>query len=256
LLRPMDPGPKGLQVRGEREEAMGPLEGKRALACGSTRGIGRACALEFARLGAAVTLMARNEQALRRTRDALAAEADRPGPRGGAGRRDFRRDGFSDPQSVKGAIAHHLDTTGPYTILLNNTGGPPGGPILSAEPFAFMEAFSAHLVCNQILAQALVPGMKEARHGRIINIVSTSVRQPIMGLGVSNPIRASVAGWAKTLAAELAPFGITVNNILPGATETERLRSLFQARAKAAQVSEADVEREFLREIPMGRFAR
>jgi 3-oxoacyl-[acyl-carrier protein] reductase len=235
---------------------MGLLEGKRALACGSTQGIGRACALEFARLGAAVTVMARNEQTLRMVRDEMAAESAGAGHEATAVRHDFLRADFSDPQSVRAAVAHHLDTTGPYEILLNNTGGPPAGAILPAEPAAFLEAFSAHLICNQILAQAVVPGMKAARYGRIINIVSTSVRQPLKGLGVSNTIRAAVAGWAKTLAGELAPFGITVNNILPGATETERLRSLIRSRAKASGVRDTDVERDLLQEIPMGRFAR
>ncbi len=235
---------------------MGPLEGKRALACGSTRGIGRACALEFARLGAAVTVMARDEQALRAVRDEVAAEASRAGHAATAGRHDFLRADFSDPESVREAVAHHLNTAGPCEILLNNTGGPPAGAIIAAGPSAFLEAFSAHLICNQILAQAVVPGMKAARYGRIINIVSTSVRQPLKGLGVSNTVRAAVAGWAKTLAGELAPFGITVNNILPGATGTDRLRSLIRSRAKETGVPETEVESEMLREIPMGRFAR
>ncbi len=235
---------------------MGPLSGKRALVCGSTQGIGRACAFEFARLGARVTLLARDEAKLRNVRDELA----RAGAPGGDPQADDRRPeylcaDFGDPEAVRRVVAGHLDRTGPIEILLNNTGGPPGGPIAAAGPEAFLAAFSAHLVCNQLLAQTLIPGMRQRGFGRIINIVSTSVRQPIEGLGVSNTIRSAVAGWAKTLAGEVAPHGITVNNVLPGATATERLRSLMQAKARAAGISEEDVERRMKAEIPMGRFA-
>jgi len=235
---------------------MGPLSGKRALVCGSTQGIGRACAFEFARLGARVTLLARDEAKLRNVRDELA----RAGAAGGDPQADDRRPDhlcadFDDPEAVRRVVAGHLDRTGPIEILLNNTGGPPGGPIAAASPEAFLAAFSAHLVCNQLLAQTLIPGMRQRGFGRIINIVSTSVRQPIEGLGVSNTIRSAVAGWAKTLAGEVAAHGITVNNVLPGATATGRLRSLIQAKARAAGVPEEEVERRMKAEIPMGRFA-
>jgi len=229
---------------------MGPLSGKRALVCGSTRGIGRACAFELARLGAQVTLFARDEAALRRVRDELPA----PNPSPTAPRHDYLRADFADPPSVRAAVIRHLETTGPIQILLNNTGGPPAGPVFIADPDAFHAAFSSHLICNQLLAQALVPGMKESGYGRIINIISTSVKQPLKDLGVSNTIRAAVANWAKTLASELAPFGITVNNVLPGSTMTGRLSSLIQARARAAGVPVEEIEREMKREIPAGRF--
>jgi 3-oxoacyl-[acyl-carrier protein] reductase len=231
---------------------MGPLSGRRALVCGSTQGIGRACAMEFARLGAQVTLLARDEAALRRTLD------DLPPPEPGEGsprRHDFIRADFRDPQAVREAVARHLRSAGPIQILLNNTGGPPGGPVLNARPEEFSEAFASHLICNQELAQLLVPGMQQAGYGRIINIISTSVRQPIRDLGVSNTIRGAVASWAKTLSSELAPHGITVNNILPGATETGRLRLLIQAKARASGVGEEQLERALKSEIPMGRFA-
>ncbi len=227
---------------------MQPLEGKRALVCGSTQGIGRACAMEFARLGARVTLLARDETALRRVRDELD---------GGAGRQhDYLCADFSDPDAVRGVARRQIEKTGPISILLNNTGGPPPGTIADADAAAFLAAFSAHLLCNQALAQTLVPGMKESGYGRIINIISTSIRQPIPGLGVSNTIRAAVASWSKTLSAELASFGITVNNILPGLTATGRLRSLIQTKARASGRSEAEVEEEMKAGIPMGRFAR
>lgn len=235
---------------------MGPLSGKRALVCGSTQGIGRACACEFVRLGARVILLARDESMLRQVRDELArAPAPGGGPQGDERRHEYLRADFSDPEAVRAVVAGHVDRTGPIEILLNNTGGPPGGPVAAAGPEAFLAAFSAHLVCNQLLAQTLIPGMRQGAFGRIINIVSTSVRQPITGLGVSNTIRAAVAGWAKTLAGEVAPHGITVNNILPGATATGRLRSLIQAKARAEGLAEEEVERRMKAEIPMGRFA-
>jgi len=235
---------------------MGPLSGKRALVCGGTQGIGRACAFEFARLGAQVTFLARNEESLRRVRDELeTAAAAGTGAGGGRAGHDHLRADFGEPESVRAVVARHIERTGPVEILLNNTGGPPAGPIVEASPDAFLSAFSAHLISNQVLAQTLIPGMKRAGYGRIINIVSTSVRQPIRGLGVSNTIRGAVASWAKTLAGELAPFGITVNNVLPGATATERLRSLIRSKAREAGVTEDEVERQMKSEIPTGRFA-
>jgi 3-oxoacyl-[acyl-carrier protein] reductase len=228
---------------------MQPLTGKRALVCGSTQGIGKACAFELARLGAQITLLARDAQALEKTRDELQKMA------GGSVRHEAIAADFSRPESVQSTVARHVEATGPVEILLNNTGGPPAGPIADADPEAFLAAFSAHLICNQLLARTLVPGMKRTGYGRIINIVSTSVRQPIPGLGVSNTIRGAVASWAKTLAGELAPFGITVNNVLPGATSTERLKSLFATKAREAGVTVEEIERRWKAEIPMGRFA-
>lgn len=230
--------------------AMSALAGKRALVCGSTQGIGRACALEFARLGAGVTLLARNEQALRTVRD----EAIAASPAGASPRHDYLQADFSRPDDVAAVVTKHLERTGPAAILVNNTGGPPPGPIFAADAEAFRAAFTAHVLCNQVLAQLLVPGMKELRYGRIINIISTSVKQPIPGLGVSNTIRGAVASWSKTLATELAPYGITVNNILPGFTDTQRLRALIGTKAREAGVSEADIERQMMESIPMGRF--
>jgi 3-oxoacyl-[acyl-carrier protein] reductase len=152
-------------------------------------------------------------------------------------------------------MARYLEQGGRFQILLNNAGGPPGGPLLEAETPALLRAFTNHLLCNQVLAQLLVPGMKESGYGRIINIVSTSIRQPIRGLGVSNTVRAAVASWAKTLSSELAPFGITVNNLLPGATRTDRLLQIIRDRARAAGKTEEEIEDEMRREIPAGRFA-
>jgi 3-oxoacyl-[acyl-carrier protein] reductase len=142
-----------------------------------------------------------------------------------------------------------------FHVLINNTGGPKAGEAISADTAEYLRAFSNHLICNQILVQAVVDGMTKAGYGRIINIISTSVKQPLRGLGVSNTIRGAVASWAKTLATELGMFGITVNNVLPGATKTERLFSLFRTKAEASGRKLEEIEAEWLKEIPAGRFA-
>ena len=243
------------------------LIGKRALVCGSTQGIGRAAAIELASLGASVTLVARNPERLEAVckelpvrRDIAEHSGKAGGVSGGAGQthRWFAAD-FSDPSAVQEAIRTelaHASAAGPYTILINNTGGPAGGPIADASPDAFVAAFRSHLVCNHLLVQALLPGMKDAKYGRIVNIISTSVKAPIPGLGVSNTSRAAVANWAKTLATELAPFGITVNNVLPGFTDTERLKQLFTARATKEGKSLEEVTKASIATIPAGRLGR
>lgn len=140
-------------------------------------------------------------------------------------------------------------------ILVNNTGGPPGGPIIDADTDEFLTAFNMHLVNNHQLTQAVVPYMKEAKYGRIINIISTSVKQPLNGLGVSNTIRGAVASWAKTMANELGQFGITVNNVLPGSTNTGRITSIIESRAQKSGRSQEEVKQEMEAEIPARRFA-
>ena len=242
---------KGSADATEPGAKLSPLDGKRALVCGSTQGIGRACAIEFARLGAQVTLLARDATALDTVCEELAAVS---GKDGRAVRHESLRADFADPEAVGSVVRRHLEATGPVAILLNNTGGPPPGPIADAAPEAFEEAFAAHLICNQILAQLVVPGMRKIGFGRILNIISTSVKQPIPGLGVSNTIRGAVASWAKTLAGELAPFGITVNNILPGAIDTRRLRAIIRDKAREAGAAETEVERGMKSAIPIGRF--
>jgi 3-oxoacyl-[acyl-carrier protein] reductase len=219
------------------------LKGKRAVVCGASQGIGRAAAIELANRGADVTVLARDLEALEKLCSLLPAGAHHALPAD-----------FADNEAVRTA-AVHLATASPVHSLVNNTGGPPGGPIIEAAPEAFLAAFRAHLVNNQILAQALLPRMREAGYGRIINIVSTSVREPIAGLGVSNTVRAAVAGWAKTLASEVARFGITVNNVLPGYTKTQRLESIIAARAKAAGKDASEITRDMTAQVPAGRFA-
>ncbi|MCB9846414.1 MAG: SDR family oxidoreductase [Phycisphaeraceae bacterium] len=222
------------------------LKGRRALVCGSTQGIGRASAIVLARLGASVTLMARNQETLTQTAEALACDSGQE--------HDWLVADFSDPDGVKQAIGRALDDGRTYHVLVNNTGGPPGGQAIDAHPEEFERAFRAHVVCNQVLVQALVARMKAAGYGRIVNIISTSVRQPIPGLGVSNTVRGAVASWAKTLSMELAGFGITVNNVLPGFTETARLMGLIRAKAKARGASEEAIAEEMRSSVPMGRF--
>ncbi len=222
------------------------LTHKKALVCGSTQGIGRAIAHELAALGAEVTLLARNETALRE------AQATLPTPAGQL--HGYLVADFADPANLETALAGFVASAGPVHILINNTGGPPGGQAIDAQLIEFSNAFAQHLLCNQLLVQALVPQMKAAGYGRIVNIISTSVKEPIPGLGVSNTIRGAVASWGKTLATELAPFGITVNNILPGYTSTGRLTSLIGGRASKAGKSAAEIEVGMLAEIPAGRF--
>jgi 3-oxoacyl-[acyl-carrier protein] reductase len=224
------------------------LKGRRALVCGSTQGIGRAAAAELALLGAQVTLMARDPAKLK----AVAAELPRPNGQP----HDFIAADFADPTSVGAAIRPHIDAARPFHILVNNTGGPKGGPALSAAPEDYQAAFRLHVLTNQVLVQALVPGMEAAGYGRIINVISTSVKAPIPDLGVSNTIRAAVANWAKTLATELAKDGITVNNVLPGFTDTGRLTEIFQAKAQKIGKSLDEVRAASIATIPAGRLGK
>jgi 3-oxoacyl-[acyl-carrier protein] reductase len=229
------------------------LSGKRALVCGASQGIGRACAEALAGLGASVVLMARDQARLRTVMDALPTNQ---GQRHGTLAADL-----SKPERVREVIGAELSRDGggaasPFHILINNTGGPPTGPLLDATLDQFRAAADSLLLSAHVLTQALVPGMREARYGRIINIQSTSVKQPIPNLGLSNTVRAAVANWAKTLSQELGPFGITVNNILPGYTATERLGSLVQGRAGKQGVSAAEIEKDMVASIPAGRFGK
>lgn len=221
------------------------LTGKRALVCGSTQGIGLASAQQLASLGASVTLFARSEA---RLQEALASL---PTPDGAT--HNWISADFSDPSSVSKALASKLAAGMPFHVLVNNTGGPPGGPIADATPEAFLAAFNQHLVNNQLLAQALLPGFRADGYGRIINIISTSVKAPIPGLGVSNTVRAAVANWAKTLAGEVAKDNITVNNVLPGFTDTARLESLFKTKAEKTGQTFEEIRDTAISGIPAGR---
>jgi 3-oxoacyl-[acyl-carrier protein] reductase len=222
------------------------LTGRHALVCGASEGIGRATAHEIALLGADVTLLARRAEVLQEVAASLPV---RGAQAHGWISADVSQLDVLDAK-VRGVVAGK-----PVHILVNNTAGPPGGPAHSAALDAFRDAFARHLLANHVLVQAVLAGMQAQRFGRIVNIVSTSVREPIAGLGVSNTIRGAVASWAKTLSRELAADGITVNNVLPGYTQTARLSQILADRSRTSGQSEADVADAMLRTVPAGRFA-
>ncbi|WP_332736366.1 SDR family oxidoreductase [Flavihumibacter sp.] len=221
------------------------LKGKTALVCGSTQGIGLASAIELAALGANCILLARNEEKLREIVSQLPSSENQ--------QHSYAVADFADPASIRNAI-QKIVSEKHITILVNNTGGPAAGPIINAEPDAFIVAFTQHLVANQILVQAVVPAMKLEGYGRIINIISTSVKIPLNNLGVSNTTRGAVASWAKTLANELGGFGITVNNVLPGFTRTARLESLANTLAADKGISVEEQSAAMAAEVPAKRF--
>lgn len=223
------------------------LTGKTAIVCGSTQGIGLASAVELALMGANVTLMARNEESLRQAVETLDISRNQL-------HRYVVAD-FSDNENVKQAIDDYLRLCPEVHILINNTGGPAGGPIIEAETEQFVKTFQMHLINYQILTQAVVPSMKKAGFGRIVNIISTSVKQPIVGLGVSNTIRGAVSSWSKTLSLELGPFGITSNNVLPGFTKTSRLNAVLDMRSQAQGKSVQEISDQMEATIPIRRFS-
>ena len=217
------------------------LRGKRALVCGASQGIGLAAAQQLAGLGAQVILLARNLDRLNSALDTLPGEGHA-----------VAIANFHQPEAVSHAVAEVL-TSGDIHILVNNSGGPAGGPITEADEEAFLTTFNQHLINNQILARAVLPGMQRASWGRIVNVISTSVKAPLVGLGVSNTIRGAVANWAKTWANEVGIHGITVNNVLPGATNTARLTSLAKAKAEASGTTPEVVLAGMASKVPAGR---
>jgi len=221
------------------------LVDKYAIVCGSTQGIGFAIAEELALLGANCTLIARNEEKLKEALVHLDISLRQ--------QHNFLVADFSKPEELKKITEAHVQHN-PVHILINNTGGPPAGAIVDAAEENFLNAFNQHLICNHILAKATIPSMKKNNYGRIVNVISTSVRIPLKNLGVSNTIRGAVASWAKTMANELGQFNITVNNILPGSTKTQRLESLIKTTAERAKKTIEEVEQQMQEEIPMKRF--
>ena len=221
------------------------LQNKNAIVCGSTQGIGEASAIQLAKLGANITLIARNENKLL---DVLNTLDKSKGQTHG-----FISIDFKDSENLKKEVNLLKDC---YQILINNTGGPAGGAITDADIGSFENAFRMHLINNQILVQKVVEGMKKEKYGRIINIISTSVKAPIPGLGVSNTIRGAVANWAKTLANELGPYGITVNNVLPGFTDTNRLKSLIEKKSQIQGKKIDEIKKDMFSQIPAGRFGQ
>lgn len=222
------------------------LHERHALVCGASQGIGLAAATELAGLGANVTLLARSADKL------TTAAASLPQVHA-TQHHDWRSVDMLDTVQLQ-TTAAAIVSAQPVHILINNTGGPPAGTAQTATIDAFKTAFRQHLLANQTLLQTLLPAMRASGYGRIVNVISTSVKEPIAGLGVSNTVRAAVASWAKTLASELAADGITVNNVLPGYTHTRRLDSLLATRAAATGRSVDDIAAGILADVPAGRF--
>jgi len=224
------------------------LKGKTALVSGSTQGIGKATAEGLARMGARVIMLARNEEKLKLALKDLVAIADSG--------HDYIVADFSKPEEVQRAVEEMLKKYPQINILINNTGGPPAGKAIDANVEEFKKAFDMHLICSHIITTRVIDGMKKSGYGRIINVISTSVKQPLPNLGVSNTIRGAVANWSKTLSVELGPFGITVNNVLPGATATARLDAIAERKASQTGMSADEVLEEMGKASPLQRVAR
>lgn len=223
------------------------LHGRHALVCGASEGIGRAAAVELALLGANVTVLSRRDHALQAVVDTLST--------GDGQTHGWIVADIAHAGELRASVDALVAAT-PVHILVNNTGGPPGGPMHGADANALTDAFARHVLANQLLVQAVLAGMRSAQWGRIVNVVSTSVREPIANLGVSNTVRGAVASWAKTLSRELAGDGITVNNVLPGYTQTGRLARILADRARSSGQTEAHVADAMRATVPAGRFAQ
>lgn len=222
------------------------LNNKNALVCGSTQGIGKATAIALAEEGVNVTLLARNRDKLKAVLETLPQHRTH----------NYIVADFANPLDLKAKVESYIAINSGFHILVNNTGGPKAGTVLTSEIEEFETAFTQHLKCNHILATTLIPFMKSEHYGRIVNVISTSVKQPIEGLGVSNTIRGAVANWSKTLATEVGPFGITVNNVLPGATATERLTEILHNVAKKINGTFEQAETMMKNVTPAKRFAQ
>ena len=207
------------------------LDGKRALVCGGTSGIGKATAISLIEYGAEVVILSRSA----------------------SGENTLTCD-LEDLDSLTISVTKEIEENGNFEILINNSGGPPSGPLIDATPHDFEKAFRRHVLASQTLVQLILPGMKTANYGRIINIISTSVKEPIPGLGVSNTIRGAMASWSKTMSKELPP-SITINNVLPGFTNTERLTELKKTLSEQKGISQEEVENAWLLTVPEGRLA-
>ena len=207
------------------------LDGKRALVCGGTSGIGKAAAISLSECGAEVVILSRSA----------------------SGENTLTCD-LEDLDSLTISVTKEIEKNGNFEILINNSGGPPSGPLIEATPHDFEKAFRRHVLASQTLVQLILPGMKTANYGRIINIISTSVKEPIPGLGVSNTIRGAMASWSKTMSKELPP-SITINNVLPGFTNTERLTELKKTLSEQKGISQEEVENAWLLTVPEGRLA-
>jgi 3-oxoacyl-[acyl-carrier protein] reductase len=221
------------------------LTNKAALVCGASQGLGLACATELALMGANIIAVSRNENKLKSVIQNLNTAKHQ--------QHDFLVIDLSKPDEVKQTISSFLSKGNTIQILINNAGGPPSAPMIDTDAAEIEKAFRTHVISSHILAQLVVPGMKAAGFGRIVNIVSTSVKQPINGLGISNTVRAAVANWAKTLANEISSFGITINNVLPGYTNTDRVDYLFTKQATEQGINKEEIFKRMAASIPAGR---
>lgn len=224
------------------------LQGKFAWVGGGSKGIGYAIAHQLAKAGATVVLFARNESTLQQAVDQL--------PRPVEQIHDYRVADFSQVDLLQNQVNEWIQDYPTVSILINNSGGPSGGLLVEESTDKLAAVFAQHVLGSQIWLQAVLPGMKAANFGRILNIISVSVRQPIAGLGVSNTVRAAMASWSKTLSRELGPFGITINSILPGYTSTDRLAEVNRLRAQMHNKTVEEVEQELKAQVPIGRFVQ
>jgi 3-oxoacyl-[acyl-carrier protein] reductase len=221
------------------------LKGKTALVAGSTQGIGKSTAIGLAKMGARIVLIARNQEKLDQVKSEISSIST-------AEHLTVAAD-FSRPEELENHLKTALSSVEEVHILVNNTGGPPAGKVSEAKIDEFRSAFEMHLICNHILAEQAIPKMKKAGYGRIINVISTSVKQPLPNLGVSNTIRGAVANWAKTMANELGAYNITVNNVLPGPTNTVRLEAIAERKSAATGKSVDEVIQDMGNATPMNR---
>jgi 3-oxoacyl-[acyl-carrier protein] reductase len=221
------------------------LDNKTALVCGASQGLGLASAIEIALLGANVIIASRSEEKLQTVVKQLDTSKGQ--------KHAILVLDLSQPESIKQTVQEWMEQNGPIQILVNNAGGPPAGPMIDTAADEMELAFRTHVISSHTLAQLVVPGMQGAGFGRIINIVSTSVKQPINGLGISNTVRAATANWAKTLANEISSFGITVNNVLPGYTNTDRLEYLFSKQASDQGINKEHILERTVASIPAKR---
>ncbi len=222
------------------------LNTKYALVCGSTQGIGKATAIALAQEGVQVTLVARDEEKLKEVLAELPKQRNH----------NYLVADFTNPEAVNHKITQYISKNHGFHIVINNTGGPKSGALYTATVAEFETAFKMHVICNQLIMQACLNFMQEEKYGRIINVISTSVKEPIEGLGVSNTIRNAVANWSKTLATELASFGITVNNVLPGFTNTARLDNIIKIKAERSGTTESEMTKIMKNYVPAKRFAQ
>ena len=224
------------------------IKGLNAIVCGSTSGIGKEIAIELSKKNVNVTLFSRDENKLKNTILLLNKFQK--------SKHQYIIGDFDNPNIIEKKIKKHINNNNSYEILINNSGGPKSGDIINAKKEEYLQAFNRHVICNQILVQNLYKGMKNSKYGRIINIISTSVKEPIKGLGVSNTIRGAVASWSKTLSQEISKDNITVNNVLPGYTKTDRLKYIIKTKAIKNNSDVKSIEDKMKNNIPIGRFAK